>query len=65
MDDTISTLLRGVAKGKISVEDARKALENATLTEEEMFTAYLTASTATGGTRASSRKYSGSIFGRF
>ena len=39
MDDTISTLLRGVAKGKISVEDARKALENATLTEEEMFTA--------------------------
>ena len=39
MDDTISTLLRGVAKGTISVEDARKALENASLTEEEMVSA--------------------------
>ena len=36
MDYTISTLLRGVAKGTISVDDARKALENASLTEEEM-----------------------------
>ena len=36
MDDTITKLLRGVAKGKISVEDARKSLEDASLTEEQM-----------------------------
>ena len=36
MDDTITKLLRGVAKGDISVEDARKSLEDASLTEEEM-----------------------------
>jgi hypothetical protein len=36
MDDTITTLLRGVAKGDITVEDARKSLEDASLTEEEM-----------------------------
>ena len=35
-DDTITKLLRGVAKGKISVEDARKSLEDASLTEEQM-----------------------------
>ena len=27
MDDTITTLLRKVASGKVSVEDAREALE--------------------------------------
>ncbi len=36
MDDTITKLLRGVAKGDISIEDARKSLEDASLTEEEM-----------------------------
>ena len=36
MDDTITKLSRGVAKGDISVEDARKSLEDASLTEEEM-----------------------------
>ena len=36
MDDTITTLLRGVAKGNISIADARTALENASLTEEQM-----------------------------
>ena len=36
MDDTITKLLRGVAKGKISVEDARKSLEDASWTEEQM-----------------------------
>ena len=36
MDDTITKLLRGVAKGDISVEDARKSLEDASLTEEQM-----------------------------
>jgi len=36
MDDTITNLLRGVAKGNISVEDARKSLEDASLTEEQM-----------------------------
>ena len=36
MDDTITKLLRGVAKGKISVEAARKSLEDASLTEERM-----------------------------
>ncbi len=36
MDDTITKLLRGVAKGDITVEDARKSLEDASLTEEEM-----------------------------
>ena len=36
MDDTITKLLRGVAKGNISVEDARKSLEDASLTEEQM-----------------------------
>ena len=35
MDDTITTLLRGVADGSISVDDARTALEGAELTEEE------------------------------
>ena len=32
MDDTITTLLRGVADGSISVDDARTALEGAELT---------------------------------
>ena len=36
MDDTITTLLRGVAKGNISIADARTALESASLTEEQM-----------------------------
>ena len=36
MDDTITTLLRGVAKGNISIVDARAALESASLTEEQM-----------------------------
>ena len=36
MDDTITKLLRGVASGKISIEDARKSLEEASLTEEQM-----------------------------
>ena len=36
MDDTITILLRGVAKGNISIADARTALENASLTEEQM-----------------------------
>ena len=36
MDDTITKLLRKVAKGDITVEDARKSLEDASLTEEEM-----------------------------
>ena len=35
MDDTITTLLRGVADGSISVDDARTALEGAELTEEQ------------------------------
>ena len=39
MDDTITTLLRGVADGNISVDDARTALENAELTEEQMSSA--------------------------
>ena len=39
MDDTITTLLRGVADGSIPVADARTALEGAELTEEEMSTA--------------------------
>ena len=39
MDDTITTLLRGVADGSISVDDARTALEGAELTEEEMSSA--------------------------
>ena len=39
MDDTITTLLRGVADGSISVDDARTALEDAELTEEEMASA--------------------------
>ena len=34
MDDTITTLLRGVADGSIAVADARTALEDAELTEE-------------------------------
>ena len=34
MDDTITKLLRKVAKGDITVEDARKSLEDASLTEE-------------------------------
>ena len=36
MDDAITTLLRGVAKGNISIADARTALESASLTEEQM-----------------------------
>ncbi len=36
MDDVITILLRDVSKGKISVEDARAALEDASLTEEQM-----------------------------
>ena len=36
MDDTITKLLRGVASGEIAVEDARKSLEDASLTEEQM-----------------------------
>ena len=36
MDDTITTLLRKVASGKVSVEDAREALEDASLTEDQM-----------------------------
>ena len=36
MDDTITILLRKVASGKVSVEDARDALEDASLTEEQM-----------------------------
>ena len=39
MDDTITTLLRGVADGSIPVADARTALEGAELTEDEMATA--------------------------
>jgi len=36
MDDTMTALLRGVADGSISVDDARAALEGAELTEEQM-----------------------------
>ena len=36
MDDTITILLRKVASGKVSVEDARDALEDASLTEDQM-----------------------------
>mgnify|MGYP001445506219 FL=1 len=36
MDDMITNLLRDVAKGKVTVEDARLALEDATLTEEQL-----------------------------
>ena len=36
MDDTITTLLRKVARGEVKVEDARTALEGASLTEEQM-----------------------------
>ena len=36
MDDTITKLLRGVARGEISVDDARKSLEDASLTEEQL-----------------------------
>ena len=39
MDDTITTLLRGVADGSIAVDDARTALEGAELTEEQMSSA--------------------------
>ena len=39
MDDTITTLLRGVADGSIAVADARTALEGAELTEDEMASA--------------------------
>ena len=35
----ITNLLRDVAKGKVSVEDARLALEDATLTEEQLVSA--------------------------
>ena len=34
--DTITQLLEKVASGKVSVKDARLALEDASLTEEEM-----------------------------
>ena len=36
MDDTITKLLRKVAKGDITVEDSRTSKEDARLTEEEM-----------------------------
>ena len=36
MDDTITILLRGVADGSVTIEDARTALEGASLTEEQM-----------------------------
>ena len=36
MDDTISVLLRKVADGSVSVDDARTALEGAELTEDQM-----------------------------
>ena len=36
MDDAITKLLRGVARGDISIDDARKSLEDASLTEEQM-----------------------------
>lgn len=39
MDDTISVLLRKVADGSVSVDDARKALEGAELTEDQMTSA--------------------------
>ena len=39
MDDTITSLLRGVADGSITVDDARTALEGADLTEEQMTSA--------------------------
>ena len=35
-EDTITKLLKQVASGKVSVKDARVALEEATLTEEQM-----------------------------
>ena len=35
-DDTINNLLKGVADGSISVNDARNALEGVELTEEQM-----------------------------
>ena len=35
-DDTINSLLKGVADGSISVKDARTALEGVDLTEEQM-----------------------------
>ena len=36
IDDMITNLLRDVSKGKVSVEDARLALEDATLTEAQL-----------------------------
>ena len=36
MDDTITTLLRGVANGSITIDDARTALQDASLTEDQM-----------------------------
>jgi len=36
MDDTVTTLLRDVASGKVSVEDARAALEDVELSEEQV-----------------------------
>jgi len=39
MDDTITKLLRSVADGSVSVDDARTALEGAELTEEQMTSA--------------------------
>ena len=35
-DDTIEALLKGVADGSISIKDARTALEDVELTEEQM-----------------------------
>ena len=39
MDDKITQLLRGVADGSVSVDDARTALEDAEMTEEQMTSA--------------------------
>ena len=39
MDDKITQLLRGVADGSVSVSDARTALEDAEMTEEQMTSA--------------------------
>ena len=39
MDDIITNLLRGVADGSVSVDDARTALEDVNLTEDQMTSA--------------------------
>ena len=36
MEDSVSNLLRKVARGEVSVEDAREALEGVELTEQEI-----------------------------